>query len=107
MRADISNQEAIDPKIRIIIAWLEEETGLEFTETSRHRKDGNGVHTTWPVRGIDFRMRSRAIGKAIEKFINDTWEYDEERPEKGCCLLHGKGSNMHLHIQVHRNTKKR
>lgn len=106
MKADIINQEAIHFKLRLLIAWMEEAIGVEFTETSRHRK-GTGVHSAYPVRGIDFRMRSFTVGKAIEQIVNDVWEYDRNQPTKGCCLLHGEGANMHLHMQVHPNTKKR
>ena len=42
----------------------------------------------------------------IEDLINTNWIYDSNRPEKQCALLHGEGSNLHLHIQVHPNTEK-
>jgi len=105
MRIDIGQLEFIDIKLRRLVLWLEKETGLEFTTTSLFRMNDDGVHGTLPLRGMDLRMRSKSIGQDIETYINDHWEYDDQRPEeKYCCFLHGKGSNLHLHIQVHPNT---
>jgi hypothetical protein len=105
MKSDIAQLEYVHPKLRKLITWLEESTGFEFTETSRYRMEGDGVHTQLPVRGEDLRCRSKEIGLAVEAYINKSWKYDQKRPHLKCCFLHGEGSNLHLHLQVHDNTE--
>jgi hypothetical protein len=107
MRADIAQFEFVDKKIRVIISWLELETGLEFTATSLYRIGDNGVHGTLPLRGVDLRIRSYMVGKVFESIINENWQYDPNRPNKNCAKIHGNGSNLHLHLQVHPNTTRR
>lgn len=105
MRTDFKQLEYLDVKLRVLLKWLEESTGLEFTETSSYRVGTGSVHNTLPCRGYDLRMRCRVIGEAIESYINSKWVYDPSRPEKKCAVLHGKGSELHLHLQVHSNTE--
>lgn len=105
MKSDIGQLEYVDQKLRKLIVWLEESTGLEFTETSRFRMNDNGVHGQLPVRGIDLRCRALDIGIAVEAYINKFWIYDPKRPGKKCCFLHGHDSNLHFHLQVHPNTE--
>lgn len=107
MRIDIGQLEFIDKKLRIIVEWLEESTGQDFTITSLFRLDDSGVHGVLPLRGIDFRMRSQQVGEAIVKHINSFWQYDPRRPSMQCAILHGKGSNLHIHVQSNVNTIKR
>ena len=106
MLIDIRQLEFIDSSLREILAWIEGETGLEFTITSLYRINDAGVHGTLPLRGTDLRCRSKIIGEKIEEKINDAWSYDIDRPDKRCAYLHGVGENLHLHIQVHKNTKR-
>ena len=106
MKIDIKQLKFIDLKLRKIVAWLEVITGLEFTITSLYRMNETGVHGTLPLRGIDLRMRSKEIGKIITRVVNRKWMYDTDRPGKKCCVMHGEGSNLHLHIQVHPNTRR-
>jgi len=105
MKIDIGQLEFIHSTLRDVLRWVEIETGLEFTITSIFRMDDTGVHGQMPVRGIDLRMRDEVSGKCIEKFINDNWSYDPNRPNLKCCLLHGGGFSLHLHVQVHQHTK--
>ena len=74
--------------------------------TSQYRIGDNGVHGTLPLRGADLRMRNVHAGAVVEELINTNWIYDPDT-SKNCALLHGSGSNLHLHIQVHPNTMKR
>ena len=99
--------EFIDIKARTLCKWLEDETGLCFTNTSLYRMDDDGVHGVLPLRGVDLRMRSQAIGEIIVQEINLNWIYDPARPAFKCAKLHGKGSNLHIHLQTHHNTTKR
>jgi len=105
MKIDIGQLEFIDKNLRTMSEWLEEKTGLGFTITSIHRIGDNGVHGTLPVRGIDLRCRASEIGITLEAFINKHWIYDPKRVNLKCCLLHGDGSNLHFHLQVHPNTE--
>jgi hypothetical protein len=105
MRVDFKQQKYRHPKLRKLLAWLEKETGFEFTETSGYRKGDKGVHGVG--RGSDLRCRDASLGKNIEALINGEWQYDPKRPDLKCCILHGEGANLHLHIQVHPNTIKR
>ena len=104
MKIDIIQLEFIDLTLRQMCVWLEEQTGFEFTDTSLYRIGDPGVHGQLPVRGIDIRMRNKAVGEAVEKLINDNWSYDPRRWKLRCAILHGEGSNLHLHLQSHPNT---
>lgn len=104
MKIDIIQLEFIDKNLREIAAWIEVETGLEFTITSIYRANDSGVHGQIPVRGIDLRVRDDAIGSEVEGLINDHWIYDISREHMKCAMLHGEGSNLHLHIQTHQST---
>ena len=105
MRTDYSQLKYLHVTLRLLLEWLENTTGLEFTETSSYKEGEGSVHNTMPCRGYDLRMRNKAIGEAICKHINEFWIYDDERPEKVCAILHGEGSNLHIHLQVHPNTR--
>jgi len=107
MNIDIAQLEFIDQDLRNILVCLESETGIVFTITSLYRIDDAGVHGTLPLRGADLRMRNAAVGDRIAQLINAKWQYDRRRPELTCAVLHGEGSNLHLHIQVHPRTKRR
>jgi len=105
MKADYQQYSFWHPKLRELVAWLEESTGLEFTATSMYRMDDPGVHGTLPLRAVDLRMWNEQLGEVIEEFINDHWQYDPERWKMHCCLFHNAGTGLHLHLQVHPNTK--
>lgn len=104
MKIDIKQLEFINKDLRNILLFIEKETGHEHTITSLYRIDDGGVHGTLPLRGTDLRMRNESVGKIIESIVNNKYSYDPARPEKKCAFLHGSGSNLHLHIQVHPNT---
>ena|SRR5210317_68990 len=104
MKIDYQQLEFLHPKLRQLMKFVEDQTGLEFTITSLYRMNDNGVHGTLPVRGCDLRMRDSNIGASLQQTINSYWEYDASRPEKVCAICHGKGYNLHLHLQVHDNT---
>ena len=105
MRIDIKQLEFIDKNLRDLVVWLGKRSGLEFTATSLYRVNDTGVHGTLPLRGIDLRVRDVNTGTSIEALVNDSWTYDTERPNLKCAILHGIGSNMHLHLQVHPSTR--
>ena len=104
MKTDFMQMSLCDPILKGLLFWLEDSTGLEFTETSGHRPGDSGVHGTNPARGKDLRMLDVGIGYAIESYIRHNWTYDTDRPHLNCALLHDSGSGMHLHIQVSANT---
>lgn len=100
MLLDYKQLEFIHQNLRNLLSFIEKETGIEFTITSIYRIGDNGVHGQLPVRGIDLRTRNKSIGEKVESLINDSWVYDANRPSMKCCLLHGEGLNLHLHLQV-------
>lgn len=103
MQIDIGQLEFIDVMLRDILTSVEIETGWEFTLTSLYRMNDDGVHGTLPLRAADLRVRDGVMGKHLENWINDRWEY-HEGSGKHCALLHGEEYNLHLHVQVHPNT---
>lgn len=105
MKIDVAQLEFIDSKLREILVFMEKQTGLEFTITSIYRINDLGVHGTLPVRGVDLRCRDKGVGGGVEARINNVWLYDPSRPSLKCAKLHGLGSNLHIHIQVHPNTR--
>lgn len=107
MKIDIQQLEFVDIKLRNLLGWLESQLGMEPIITSQYRIGDKGVHGTLPLRGTDIRCRCKSVGQAIETMVNSEWIYDESRPEMTCCFLHGQGSNMHLHFQVHHNTRRK
>ena len=109
MKIDFSQLEFIDPMLREILAFIEKLPVDERTITSLYRIDDNGVHGTLPLRGADIRCRDRSEGEAIEEAVIAEFFYDPapHRSRKKCAFLHGEGSNLHLHLQVHPNTRRR
>ena len=77
------------------------------TITCGSREGDKGVHGTVPLRGLDIRCRDLCLGKCVEDWVNEHWQYDPERPDKNVCWCHDTGQGMHLHIQVHPNTVRR
>lgn len=106
MRIDVGQLEFIDKKLRTMVKWLEKEVGVEFVITSLYRIGDKGVHGALPVRGMDLRMRNVEVGGEIERLVNAYWTYDPKRYHISCAMLHGQGSNLHLHLQTHPNTIK-
>jgi|TARA_R110000751_G_C13756972_1_gene478833 hypothetical protein len=105
MRTDYKQLNYLDKTLRELLGWLEKETGLEFTETSSYREGAGSVHNTMPCRGYDLRMRNKEVGDAICELVNKYCIYDHERLYKRCAIIHGEGSNMHIHLQTHPNTR--
>lgn len=80
---------------------------FDIVVTEGWRK-GNGVHSTEPCRGIDLRswIYSPSKIKEINDYINSRWVYDIKRPTMECCIIHDVGKGVHIHLQVHPNTKR-
>ena len=75
--------------------------------TSAFRPGDSGVHGTLKLRGLDLRCRASDLGHVAEDFINGIWSYDPERPSKKVAIFHDVGQGLHLHLQVHPNTRRR
>ena len=106
MKIDIKQLKFIDQTLRDILVWAEKATGLEFTITSIYRDGDTGVHGAMPVRGVDLRMRNLSVGREVTSLINREFSYDPSRIGLKCAVLHGADSNLHIHVQVHPNTKR-
>lgn len=105
MKIDIKQISFYHPVLRELLLWIADETGLDFTITSEHRDDG-GIHDTIPLRSVDLRCKQITIGWSIDDYINAHWKYDPQRPQMKCSIFHDTGQGLHLHIQVHPNTRK-
>ncbi len=94
-----------------ILVWMgKKQPWFRQIYTSGFRVHDNGVHGVLPCRAVDLRCHDQTIGYYMEKAVNNVWEYDYRRPHKGCALYHtstGKEKDLHLHLQVHPNTKAR
>jgi len=77
------------------------------TITSGYRPDDPGVHGTYPCRGLDLRSWNYKKPYHICRTINETWEYDPERPEMVCAIYHNVGRGQHIHLQAHPRTRRR
>jgi len=106
LKIDIDQLEFIDRTLRDMLLYLEDVAGMEPIITSLYRIGDTGVHGQLPLRGCDIRVRNIAIGRELANYINKKYFYDFRRPEMECAVVHGSGSNLHLHLQVHRNTER-
>lgn len=101
MRIDLKQLDFIDKKMQEMLTDLEKTMCAEFTGTSIYRMEGDGVHTTLPVRGFDVQCRYEPLALIIMEYINTKWTYDPSRPHMKCAIWHDTGSGVHLHLQVH------
>ena len=94
----------VHPKLCALLLWISQlYDRIIFTSGKR---DGDTVHNTVPLRGIDIRSRVYHDPKKICEHINKMWVYDPKRPLKKCAKYHDTGSGFHFHLQVHPNTFK-
>ena len=91
-----------------IVEFVLEDTG-EIVITCGYREGDTGVHGTDPCRGIDLRSWMYLWPEVIRDKINEKWIYDPKRPHKMCAVIHEAkpGKGIHLHLQVHPNSKLR
>lgn len=91
--------------IELILDVLSITTNIVVTEGWR---EGKGVHSTIPCRAIDLRfwIYSYKELQKIMREINNRWVYDPQRPTMECMILHDTGGGIHIHLQVHPNTRR-
>ena len=104
--ADTAQMEFIHPIMRLLLDDIEVMFGRQVI-TSLYRIGDDGVHGTLPLRGTDLRARRAVDAKRKIKWINKYWRYDPDRPKLQVADGHGKGSNYHIHLQVHDNTEEK
>jgi len=106
MKIDFQQLEFMNPVLQTVLGEIEDRFG-EQTITSLYRIGDSGVHGTLPLRGTDLRCHDNAKGTEIEQWVNSRWSYDHERPQMQVAKYHKvDGGAWHLHVQVHRNTKR-
>lgn len=92
------------PLLIIIICEIIKKYGSVITESYREKKHKNDLHGTIPVRAIDLRFwcyETEQVAYEIMHWINRTWKYDPDRPEKLVSIIHKtKQGALHFHIQV-------
>ena len=96
----------LDLTLKRIVTEVYAKFGLSVI-TSAYRPGDSGVHGQIPLRGIDLRCRSAAVGNYIANFVNNRYIYDPKRPKKKCALCHNTGKGLHIHLQSHPRTSKR
>lgn len=96
---------SLNPKLTDLCMDVDREFG-EGVYTSAFRPYDTGVHGTIPLRAIDRRCRNEKVGKLMAALINELWRYDDERPHLDVAVFHDTGLGPHLHLQVHRNTRR-
>lgn len=97
------------PNIFELLGWLDEEV-LSIVVTSTYRpydsaQSDSGVHSTIPLRGTDIRSYIYKDAQELVDKINKKFEYDPDRPDMKCAVLHDTGRGIHIHLQVHDNTR--
>ena len=104
----IKNLEVLNlaPLLDEIVSDVYECFGLDVI-TSAYRPGDPGVHGTMPLRAVDMRCRDSSIGQYIVHWLDARYEYDHARPKKLCAVCHDTGKGLHLHLQVHPNSKRR
>jgi|APSaa5957512622_1039677.scaffolds.fasta_scaffold146787_2 hypothetical protein len=96
-----------EPLLVNIICAIADKFGLRMSESYRPKMHRNDLHGVRPVRAIDLTEWVYLEPKEIERWINDNWVYDYERPTMRVALLHKtKTGVLHFHIQVHQNTRR-
>ena len=97
------------PLLIRIIADVAKQHGIVLTEAWREPpRHINDLHARG--RAIDLRSwcYPDKLAYEIRHQINTRWEYDPQRPEKDCAIIHKvNGGALHFHIQVHPNTRRR
>ena len=117
MLIEVKNKEVLesimihpfDPKLIEIIKWIiVDNEKIMATEGFRLQKHKNDLHGLIPVRAMDIRSFHYDDPVDVAKRINHYWEYDYNRPNMKVCVYHEVGAGgRHLHIQVHKRTRKR
>lgn len=95
----------IDKTLKKVL--LDKETAFgEGVVTSLYRIGDVGPHGTLPLRALDERCRDKAVGDRIAEYLNSRWIYDPGRPQMKVCMCHDAGKGIHLHYQVHPQTRR-
>lgn len=79
---------------------------ITITDIYRPKTNDSGVHAVW--RGVDVRTRDWTPEMSLDilRWLNESFCYDESRPEKMVAMIHDVGQGVHLHLQVSYRTGK-
>lgn len=106
----------LHPSLREILLWLHNAawpSSVQLIITRIAEPDPNqktAVHTSGPPhRAADIRSNVLVDTEilALQKRINDRYEYDPARPNMEVAVYHDAGGGFHFHIQVHDQTRLR
>jgi len=95
----------VDKTLKRVILDKESAFG-EGVITSLYRINDPGPHGTLPLRAMDERCKDSIIGNRVAEYLNSRWVYDFNRPDMKVCIFHDVGKGVHLHYQVHPNTRR-
>ena len=109
---EVKNQEVLkalttvplDPGLLWLANVIEAKYGVVCI-TCAARPNDHGVHGTNPCRGLDIRSSVYQSAEDVTDWINRNGVYDYKRPLKKVAILHDAGSGMHIHLQIHPNTR--
>ncbi len=96
---------SLSHNLQELLIWFRKTFG-EPIITSAFRKGETGVHGTIPLRAIDIRSYIYTNAQNVVDTLNQIWIYDSKRPKYKCAILHNTGKGLHIHLQVHHNTRK-
>jgi hypothetical protein len=98
-----------EPLLIEIEEFIIKKYGAVITESYRPRKHSNDLHGTIPVRALDNRSWCYPgdMVYRVAKSVNERWQYDHNRPKMKVAFVHSnrKGKGVHIHLQVHPNTR--
>ena len=95
------------PKLIALLVWIKiryDKASIILT-CAYEERDYPSPHSTKPLRAFDMRSTTFKYPANIAKDINSEWVYDPGRPDKRVAIYHDVGRGLHLHLQVHDNTK--
>ena len=108
---DLYQLEFIHPLLREVMKDKEQEFGSREI-TSLYRIGDPRCHGQLPLRAIDEKCKNKKAGDLIARWINERWQYDPDRPKMKVAICHetfderGRSKGLHLHYQVHPNTRR-
>lgn len=96
-----------DKTLSEIEFWIVNNFGMMVTCAYRKQYHKSDLHGVIPVRAKDIRSWCYKEPEKVVEAINKRWAYDPSRPTKKVAVYHNSGQGIHIHLQVHPNTKRR
>ncbi len=95
------------PKLIELLLWIRVRYQKIVVTQGYEKRDYPSVHSVKPLRGLDIRSWVFVNPQEVVDEINKDWMYDSSRPGKVVATYHNVGRGKHIHLQVHKNTRRR